>query len=382
MGQNTKSGSNTPKIDAFDFARLVHRWSGQLVARKRGMIRKSFGERGATSGSTIDKTLFVWDNHGCMPLRPADETFLPQLERYRSAGVDVVTLNVAWDGMPPGIAIPMLATFRRWITQRPDGYILIETVDDLDIAYTTGRLGVLFDIEGGCALLDQLAMVQLYYDLGVRWMLMAYNVRNAVGGGCLDAEDGGLTDFGRVVVDEMCRVGMVPCCTHTGHRTAMEVMERSTLPVIFSHSNASSVWDHPRNLPDGLMRACAATGGVVGLNGNALFLGRDGPRVETAVDHVRYVADLIGVEHVALGLDYVFDENEIAEARQTASTFLPASAGYADALQQIEPERLPAIAEGLLRHGWSDSALAAFLGGNLKRVARRAWKPATHQRGA
>lgn len=323
---------------------------------------------------------FVWDNHGCMPLRPTDETFLPQLCRYRDAGVDVVTLNVAWDGMRPDIAVPMLATFRRWLAERPNDFLLVEHADDLDEARASGRLGVLFDIEGGCALLDQLAMVQLYYDLGVRWMLMAYNVSNALGGGCLDVEDGGLTDFGRAVVDEMCRVGMVPCCTHTGRRTAMEVIERSTLPVIFSHSNASTIWDHPRNLSDRLLRACAATGGVVGLNGNAQFLGADGPSVATAVDHVRYIADLIGVEHVALGLDYVFDANEIAEARKTASAHLPASAGYADELQQVEPERLCEIVDGLLSHGWSDAALAGFLGGNLKRVARQAWKPPSLRR--
>lgn len=333
-----------------------------------------------TAAQTALHANLVWDNHGCMPLRPADDSFLPQLARYRGAGVDVVTLNVAWDGMPPGTAIPMLATFRRWLAQRPDDYLLVETVDDLDTARTTGRLGVLFDIEGGCALLDRLSMVQLYYDLGVRWMLMAYNVRNSVGGGCLDSDDCGLTDFGRAVIDEMCRVGMVPCCTHTGHRTAIEVIERSTLPVIFSHSNAAAVWDHPRNLPDHLMRACAATGGVVGLNGNAMFLGPDGPSVQAAVDHVRYIADLIGVEHIALGLDYVFDANEIAEVRQTASVHLPASAGYADELRQIEPERLSEIVDSLLRHGWSDAELAGFLGDNLRRIASRAWKPPSHRR--
>ncbi len=328
-----------------------------------------------TNAWTVLDRHLVWDNHGCMPIRPEDETFLPQLDRYRSAGVNVVTLNVVWDGIPADIGILMLATFRRWLTGRSNDYLLVETADDLDRAKTSGRLGVLFDIEGGSALRGRLPMVQLYYDLGVRWMLPTYNIRNELGGGCLDDSDPGLTAFGRAVIDEMCRVGMVPCCSHTGHRTAMEIIERSTLPVIFSHSNASAVWKHPRNIPDNLIKACAHKGGVVGLNGCGIFLGPGTPTILAAIDQVRYIADLVGHDHVGLGLDYVFDANEIAAVRISASNRLPSSAGYKDVYEGVEPERLEQIVEGLLRSGWSDDSLAAFLGGNLRRVARQAWKP-------
>jgi membrane dipeptidase len=317
---------------------------------------------------------FVWDNHGCMPLRPADDSFLPQLARYRAAGVNVVTLNVAWDGMSEDTAIRMLASFRRWLSKRPAEYLLVETADDLDRARSTGKLGVLFDIEGGCALGDNLSMVQLYYDLGVRWMLPAYNRANSLGGGCLDDVDTGLTDFGRAVVDEMCRVGMIPCCSHIGARTAMEVIDRATLPVIFSHSNALGVWSHRRNISDDLIRACAQTGGVVGMNGYGRFLGAQGAQVSDLMDHACYIADIVGPRHVGLGIDYVFDLGELVTARLDAPDRLPYASESGDD-PMVAPEQLPEIAEGLARRGWSENDIGGFLGENLRRVARAAWKP-------
>ena len=129
-----------------------------------------------------------------------------------------------------------------------------------------------FDIEGANAIGDQLSLLGLYRDLGVRWMLLAYNRNNRAGGGCQD-EDPGLTAFGRRMLHEMARVGIVACCSHTGYRTAREAIDESPTPVIFSHSNARALVDHPRNIPDDLIKACAARGGVVGVNGIGIFLG-------------------------------------------------------------------------------------------------------------
>src|SRR5690606_36645690 len=136
-----------------------------------------------------------------------------------------------------------------------------------------------------CAVADQPSLVSLYYELGVSWMLIAYNRNNAAGSGCQD-EDRGLTDFGRMVIDEMTRVGMIVCCSHTGYRTAREVIDYSKNPVIFSHSNPRALRDHPRNIPDELMKACAARGGVVGINGIGLFLGENDNSTEAIVRHI------------------------------------------------------------------------------------------------
>ena len=322
--------------------------------------------------SLLQKHL-VWDNHGCLPLRPGDETVLPQLERYRASGVNVVTLNICWDGVSPELAVPVATTFRRWVAERTDRYLLVETVEDLDRARATSRLGVLFDVEGGNALRGNLDNVRFFYALGVRWMLLTYNRRNDLGGGCLDADNGGLTDFGRAVLDEMCRVGMVPCCSHVSERSAMEVIERSTLPVIFSHSNARALCNHQRNISDEAIRACARTGGVVGINGIGPMVGSGPVDVDSVLTHVCHVADLAGPEHVAMGLDYDFDPAELAMSTEARKQYIPDYL-FPNGITMLPPESVGALAEGLQRRGWSDADLGGFLGGNLRRVAAVSWK--------
>lgn len=313
---------------------------------------------------------FVWDNHGCMPLRPDDERFLPQLERYAKSGVRIAALNVGFDAVPWAQTFQMLAQFRRWIRRHPRLYRLVETVADL--AAPDRRLGIFFDIEGGSALNGQLSLVELYRDLGVRWMLIAYNRNNLLGGGCQDV-DRGLTKFGRAVVTEMERVGMTVCCSHTGFRTTMDVMRHATKPVIFSHSNALGVWKHKRNVRDDAIRACAATGGVVGLNGIGLFLGANDDRPETLARHVDYVVQLVGIDHVGLGLDYVFDSQELDDYLAANPTVFPPEEGYSAGIRMVAPEKIPDLAAELLRLDYRAADVRKVLGGNFLRVARANW---------
>ncbi len=317
----------------------------------------------------------VWDNHGCMPLRPDDESFLPQLARYRDAGVTAVTLNVGYDEVPWDNTFRMLDAFRRWVGARPGEYLLAGTTEDLERARANGRLAVLFDIEGGNALNGDIENVRRYYDAGVRWMLIAYNRNNLLGGGCQD-EDSGLTAFGRKVLDEMASVGMVACCSHTGSRTALEVMEYSSNPVIFSHSNPSGAWRHRRNISDELIRACARTGGVVGINGIGLFLGANDSSTDAVVRHIDYVVRLAGPEHVGLGLDYVFDRQEMDDAVRANPATFPPEEGYGEGVGLVEPERIPDIAARLRALGYGSHELNMILGGNWLRVARQVWRPA------
>lgn len=313
----------------------------------------------------------VWDNHSCMPLRPDDE-FLPQLARCREAGQTVVTLNVGFDATTIEQNIRVLAHFRHWVRQHSEHYLLVERVEDIHEAKRSGRLGVLFDLEGTVALGDQLSMIEFYYDLGVRWMLMAYNRNNSVAGGCQD-DDKGLSAFGRAVLDEMARVGMVPCCSHTGWRSAQEVIDHVDGPVIFSHSNAHAVYPHPRNIPDELIKACAATGGVVGVNGIGLFLGDNDNRTETWFRHLDHMVQLVGPDHVGLGLDYVFDMSEIDAFHRSRPELFPAT-GRTPTFKCVEPERIPVLAQTMLQHGYPKEAVVKILGGNYLRVAAAVWK--------
>ena len=314
--------------------------------------------------------MLVWDDHGCLPLEPGAD--ISEIRRYARAGVDFVSINIGMDFNPWTGVVKTLAYFRRWLGERPDEFVLVGTADDVLRAKEAGKLAVAFDLEGTDPLDGSLDMISLYYDLGVRQMLMAYNAANRVGGGCM-SEDAGLSDFGRRVVEEMNRVGMLVDCSHTGYRTTMDVMERSAAPVIFSHSNPRALCDHDRNVRDEQIRACAATGGVVGINGVGIFLGENDTRSERVVDHVAYVADLVGVEHVGLGLDYVFDQEELQQFVRDHPEVFPAGKSF-DTIAFAAPEQIPEIAELLVARGFSEADTRAVLGGNWLRVARTVWK--------
>lgn len=315
----------------------------------------------------------VWDNHACLPLNPRDTRFLPQLRRHKRAGFDVVSLNIGIGGDSIEQHVRMLATFRTWLQQHQDEFLLVTGYEDLERARREDKLAITFDIEGAGAVDDQPSLVRLYYDLGVRWMLIAYNRNNAVGGGCHD-NDSGLSVFGRQVLDEMHEVGMVVCCSHTGERTVRDVFEYARAPVIFSHSNSRALKDHPRNICDDLMRLCAASGGVIGINGIGIFLGDNDNSTETYVRHVDHAVQTVGPEHVSLALDYVFDEADLQSYLTANRSMFPPGAGYDRTIRMVEPERLEAIVEGLIAKGYRDQDIARILGDNLMRVARQVWK--------
>jgi membrane dipeptidase len=309
-----------------------------------------------------------------MPVgRPHDSSFLPQLERYRAAGVDAVILNIGFDEMGIEEHIRTLASLRHWLKARSEQYLLLEQADDAELARATGRLAVGFDIEGANAIGDQLSLIETYYDLGVRWMLLAYNRNNRVAGGCQD-EDCGLTEYGRQVIREMERIGMQVCLSHTGHRTVRDVFEFATRPVIFSHSNPSALHAHPRNIPDSLIQACAASGGVVGVNGVGIFLGKNDSTSTTYARHIDHIVQLVGPRHAALGLDYVFDVQELEDYLKKMRHTFPPDLGYELGARFVAPEQLEEIVATLQGWGYQDEDLMAILGGNWLRLARAVWR--------
>jgi membrane dipeptidase len=317
----------------------------------------------------------VWDHHACMPLRPGDSDFLPQLESARQAGFTTISLNIGCCGQTPEEHLRVLAWFRHWIGAREDRYQLVLRPGDAAMARASGKLGVLFDIEGATAIGDQISLIQLYRELGVGWMLIAYNRANLAGSGCYDEEDGGLTAFGRDMVKEMNRVGMTVCGSHTGARTVRDAMDASAAPVIFSHSNCASVYAHKRNISDEMIKLCAAQGGVIGVNGIGDFLGPPGADLaEMIVRHIDHAVQLVGPTHVGLALDYVYDKQELIDFLTQNRHLFP----------DVNPSDPPLAAPGILRDvlsrlialGYLDQDLGLILGGNWSRIAEQTWRSA------
>jgi membrane dipeptidase len=270
-------------------------------------------------------------------------------------------------------AFAVLAAYRHWLEARAGDYIMAETAEDVRRAKREGKLAVAFDLEGMNALNENLGMVALYHRLGVRQALFAYNLNNAAGGGCHD-EDTGLTDFGRAVIGEMNRIGMLVDCSHSAYRTTMEAMEVSSAPVLFTHSNPKALWDHGRNIRDDQIKACAATGGVVGVNGLGIFLGPNDTSTETLVKHACYLAELVGPQHVGLGFDYSYSDEDLAEGLSARPDYWPPGQLYdTPNIKVASPTQIPEVCEQLLARGFAESEVAGILGGNFLRVAAEVW---------
>jgi membrane dipeptidase len=310
----------------------------------------------------------VWDAHACFPLKPTAQ--LSELQRYKKSGVNFVSINIGMDLDTFENVVQVLAGFRQFILAHPDDYVLAGTVQDVRTAKASNRLAVAFDLEGSEPLLGNPNLVSFYYDLGVRQMLLAYNKDNRASGGCMEGKVG-LTAFGRQVIREMNRVGMVVDVSHMGYQATLDTFELSSTPVIFSHSNPNGKREHVRNISDAQIKACAKTGGVVGINGVGDFLGDT--KSETVVDHVEYVIDLVGPKHVGLGLDYVVDKEELLEYFKHHPDKFPPS-NTLDDLAFVEPEQVPEITELLVKRGHSDETISGILGENFLRVAEQTWK--------
>jgi membrane dipeptidase len=330
-----------------------------------------------TTPGTRLRSGFAWEQHCCLPLE-ADCDITP-LRRYLDLGVSYLSVNVGYGPHDIDATMRVLASWRRQVLLRGQEFLLATTTDDVLEAQRSGRLAVGFDLEDTNPLGGEIAMIQAYYDLGVRSMLMTYNGENLAGFGCHAPDDTGLTEFGRAVVDEMNRVGMLVDVSHCGYRTSMDTIERSASPVIFSHSSMRALWDHERNIRDDQVRACAATGGVIGINGVGIFLGPNDITVPTMARHIDYAAQLVGPEHVGIGTDYVFDNEDLNRELASNPQLFPESYRKWGRADFFPPEQLVPLEAELAGLGYPEAAIAGIMGGNFLRVAGQVWRaPEAH----
>jgi len=302
------------------------------------------------------------------PARKADI-----LGRYARAGFAVVSLTMAIDRMDAVWAEQSIADHRQWLATQADICEVATSVAAIDAARAAGRLAVTLHFQGTGSFGDDLGRVEAFYRLGIRHALLAYNEQNLAGCGCQVPVDSGLTPLGRRIIAEMERVGMLVDVAHTGVRTAREAIDAATAPVIISHANARTLCDHPRCVDDDLIRACAATGGVIGISGLAMFLGGEGATPARLVDHVDYVAGLVGPQHVGLGLDHVYDMPAMEAFMRSVPEMYPAESQHFDP-GQLGPEDGPAIAAELQRRGYDAATRRGILGDNWRRVCATVWK--------
>ena len=315
----------------------------------------------------------VWDAHA--GVFPSPEVDLDLLREWPDSGVDYLSINVGFDVMDWQDTLVTLAAYRHWVLAHADRFVLVDNTADIDRARSENKFAISFDIEGMNALNGDINMVGVYHALGVRQMLFAYNLNNRAAGGCHD-HDTGLTKFGKQVVREMNRVGMIVDCSHAAHATTIDIMNESSKPVVFSHSNPAAIWDHQRNISDEQIKACAATGGVIGVNGMGIFLGDNDVSNATLMRHIDYLADLVGCEHIGFGFDYSPKVDvDIGVILRSRPDYWPAGQQYdTQGIKHAGPQQLQELVQNLADAGYGDADIRGMLGENFRRVAGSAWQ--------
>lgn len=241
---------------------------------------------------------------------------------------------------------------RRMIERYPDLQLAL-TADDIESLHRNGKIASLLGVEGGHALGGSLAELRWLYGQGVRYMTLTHtrstDIADSSGGPVLH---GGLSAKGRQVVAEMNRLGMLIDISHTSDKTAEQVLELSTRPVLFTHSNARALFKHERNVPDALLMKLKKNGGVIMLSFVPSFLTPEGKgaRLSHVADHFDHVKKVIGAEHIGVGSDF----DGISEGPQ--------------GLEDVS--KFPYLFAELLRRGWSEEELEMVAGRNLLRVMR------------
>ncbi|MCP5368570.1 MAG: membrane dipeptidase [Hyphomicrobiales bacterium] len=324
--------------------------------------------------AALHREALVWDN--TFPFGPvcgSREAHLNSLVRMADSGYDCVNLTIASDNENMAAAVEAISSARAHFHANADRYVLVDGAADVEAAKASGRMAIVFGFQGTLPFERDTGLVEVFYRLGVRQALMAYNQKNNVGDGCHERTDAGLSRFGVEVVQAMEQVGMLVDCTHTGYRTTMDVFEVATRPVIFSHSNSRALVDHERNIADEQAKACAATGGVVGVNGIGIFLGPNDTSTEALFRHLDHWVQLVGPAHVGIGLDFVSELDALnGFVRRKASKY-PAGQSYDVEVRVVDPEQIPVLTEQMVSHGYADDDVRGILGGNWLRVAREVW---------
>lgn len=300
------------------------------------------------------------------------------LPRFKKAGIDFVSLTVSVPENSLNTTIRHIARVKAHIAERPDQMRFVTTASQIIAAKSEGKLAVGFHFQGTDPFEGSVELVELFAELGIGHVLLTYNQKNLVGDGCAERTDAGLSRYGKRIIEAMNKSAIIVDGSHTGYRTSMEAIEISTRPVIFSHSNAYALVPHYRNIKDDQIRACAQSGGLIGVNGVNEFLGdRDGS-TDAMFRHVDYIANLVGPQHVGIGLDYVKDYDAIWQWMEDNPDLWPDNEGAAPIYPaHAQPEQIRELALRMLDAGYPRADVHAILGGNYLRVLGQHERKAT-----
>lgn len=310
---------------------------------------------------------------------------------FDAAGVTCIFQNAGEEGQDVPRLIKRLARFTYSTDMMPEFLAKAVTPDGIVAAHREKRHCLYFSANGvpltqaWVSVEDELRYVTILFRFGIRMMHLTYNRRNMIGDGCAETANGGLSDFGRTVVAEMNRVGLIVDIAHSGWQTSLEAAQVSAKPMVASHTVCAALNAHCRSKPDEVIRAIADTGGTVGICCIPAFLGGTGD-IRAFLDHIDHVVKTVGIDHVTIGTDVAYTSSTAAgeqrkvpargRSRNSWRNFWPPQDPlYAsewrkpEQVQSLAWTNWPMFTVGMVQRGYSDNDIRKVLGENMLRVA-------------
>ena len=271
-----------------------------------------------------------------------------------------------------------VARWKGWFREHSDLITQVTTSADIARAKREGKTGIILGWQNLTGIEDQIGYLQLFKELGVGIMQIAYNTQNLVGTGCYESRDGGLSDFGHEVIAEMNRLGILCDLSHVGAKTSEDVIKASKKPVAYTHCLPGALKAHPRNKSDEQLRFIVERGGFVGVTMFPPFLRRGTEStVDDYVEAIEYVIKLCGEDQVGFGTDFTqgYDRKFFE--------WITHDKGYARKLTEFgeivnpagirEIKDYPNLTAAMQKRGWKESRIRKVMGENWVRLLKEVW---------
>ena len=321
-----------------------------------------------------------------LPGLPDDAPLPPQAVRDAiSSGLTACNVTVGYtDSLED--CIQGIGRWQREIDAHKDALLLVKSAADLGAARSARRLGLIFGTQNLAMIGTDPARLTILRDLGVRIAQLTYNVRNLLGDGSIETAGAGISRLGRTVIARVNELRLVLDLSHGGWRTIADAIAASTRPCAITHTGCAALTPHPRNVPDELLRALAARGGVAGIYFMPYLRPRGQQTAQDVIQHLEHAVDVAGEDHVGLGTDgyisatVLTDEvrrahREEIERRRKLGIAAPNEEPdvflYAPDLNT--PRRFGTLALMLAKRGHKDARIAKILGGNFARLFGEVW---------
>ena len=306
------------------------------------------------------------------------------MEEALRGGVTAINhAAILWENFRDGI--DRIIEWRSLFDANADIVMPVRSVADIHAARAAGKLGIIMGWQNTSPLEDRLDYLPVFKTLGIGIMQLTYNTQNLAGAGYLEEKDAGLTGFGKEMVAEMNRVGVLCDLSHVGEITAAETIDHSDHPCAITHCLPKALKDVPRNKSDALFKRCADKGGVIGVSlfAPGLAAGNEAT-VKDVVDAIAYMIDLVGEDHVAIGTDFSLNRprpgpwqewaNRDKGSARVLTGFATAKISKPEGIRRID--EFPNLTAEMVARGWLAARVKAVLGGNWLRLLDEVWQEA------